>query len=177
MLDPIQYMCIPVGMLVGAGIGAGIFLESNRPGVKKSGFEIPSGIQKKVLTCAKSNTMREFIVKYFGRILAILGCSTVVTACYGVPTASFTYKGKVVDAETGDPIKGIFVSVKPGYGQGTSRETGDVYVRCYEYIDSESFTVECHDNDGEENGSYETTTGTFPFEQSQDFVIEMSPKK
>lgn len=93
--------------------------------------------------------MRELFIKYFGRILAILGCSTVVTACYGVPTASYVFKGKVVDAETGNPIKGILVSVGPGYGQGTSQE----------------------------NGSYETSSGSFPMERSQDFLVEMQPKK
>ena len=121
--------------------------------------------------------MRELFIKYFGRILAILGCSTVVTACYGVPTASYVFKGKVVDAETGNPIKGILVSVGPGYGQGTSQENGDVFVECYDYVYADSFVAEGLDKDGEENGSYETSSGSFPMERSQDFLVEMQPKK
>ena len=61
------------------------------------------------MTCHKFKTMREFIIKYFGRIMALLGCTTMVTACYGIPVDPETHwvEGLVKDAETGKPIKGI----------------------------------------------------------------------
>ena len=53
--------------------------------------------------------MRDFIIKYFGRILALLSCATMVTACYGIPVDPETHwiEGLVKDAEAGKPIKGI----------------------------------------------------------------------
>ena len=61
--------------------------------------------------------MRNFIIKYFGRLLAIIGCSTMVTACYGVPYDEYIPRegisGRVVDSETGEPIKGIKVRAVP----------------------------------------------------------------
>ena len=61
--------------------------------------------------------MRDFIAKHFGRILAVLGCSTLVTACYGVPynpyDPDFSVNGRVLDSETDQPIKDIKVRAVP----------------------------------------------------------------
>lgn len=139
--------------------------------------------------------MREFFIKYFGRILAILGCSTMVTACYGVPEVPFEVKGRVVDAQTGKPIKGIRVTVSSGCGYGATSgvgsmaNPGDSYpqseytspdgsfsVTLYEHYSPDGFMVECSDVDGESNGSYESSKEAVPVENSLGFVIEMTPK-
>ena len=61
--------------------------------------------------------MKDFIIKYFGRVLAIMGCSTLVTACYGVPYEEYDphagISGRIVDSETEQPIKDIKVRAVP----------------------------------------------------------------
>ena len=60
--------------------------------------------------------MREFLIKTFARLFAVLGCSTLVTACYGVPYDSFDAKvsGRVTDSQTAQPVKGILVRMTVG---------------------------------------------------------------
>ena len=139
--------------------------------------------------------MRELFIKYFGRILAILGCSTVVTACYGIMEAPYEVKGRVVDAETGKPIENIKVSVSAGRGYGTTSGVGSIYEEdesypksaytssqgdidliLYEHYSPDAFLVQCTDVDGEQNGSYEMIREVIPMEKSQDFVVKMTPK-
>ena len=139
--------------------------------------------------------MRELFIKYFGRILAILGCSTVVTACYGVMESPYEVKGRVVDAETGKPIVNIKVSVSAGSGYGTTGGVGSIYenddayarstytsangefdLTLHEHFGPDAFLVECTDVDGTQNGLYESTKEAIPMERSYDFVIEMTPK-
>lgn len=120
--------------------------------------------------------MRELFLKYFSRILAVLGCTTLVTACYGIPYDEFSAKvsGDVTDAVTGEPIKGVKVKVTVGNLSGNS--TGDVKgihvtdysspveittdargrysVHVYSHMDCNGVMVECTDVDGAENGSY-----------------------
>lgn len=118
--------------------------------------------------------MKNIILKYFSRLLAILGCSTLVTACYGTPYDDFhgVVGGTVLDAETGEPIKGISVKVTAGYrsqGSGNTVQslvpTGepiefitDSYGYFEDYIHSyrepDGILFECLDIDGEANGSY-----------------------
>lgn len=143
----------------------------------------------------KIKAMRELFIKYFGRILAILGCSTMVTACYGVPETPYEVKGRVVDAESGKPIKNIKVSVSAGSGYGTTGAVGSIYenegsypmstytsadgefdVTLYEYFGPDAFLVECTDVDGLDNGLYEPLKEAVPIEKSQDFVVKMTPK-
>ena len=125
--------------------------------------------------------MREFFIKYFGRILAILGCSTMVTACYGVPSdVSFEVKGRVVDAQSGNPIKNIKVTVEVenGYGPPSSEYTspdGEFSITFYEHYYPGGFMVMCTDVDGESNGLYESSKETVPIEKAHDLVIEMTP--
>lgn len=123
--------------------------------------------------------MRSFLINYFGRILAILGCSTLVTACYAPPPMPYQAKlnGRVLDAETGEPIKDIKVSVERGYAQKVTAEDGSFSVWCDREDQQESFVVECSDVDGSVNGLYESARKIITEDGSQDFVVEMTPKK
>ena len=123
--------------------------------------------------------MRSFLIKYFGRILAILGCSTLVTACYAAPPMPYQAKlnGRVLDAETGEPIKDIKVSVERGYAQKVTAEDGSFSVWCDREDQQESFVVECSDVDGSVNGLYESARKIITEDGSQDFVVEMTPRK
>ena len=142
-----------------------------------------------------SMTMRELFIKCFGRILAILGCSTMVTACYGIPDTPYEIKGRVVDAETGKPIENIKVSAVAGNGYGTtggvssfyehdasyprstySSASGEFDMTPHEYFGPDAFMVECTDVDGDQNGSYEAFKEVIPIERSQGFVVKMTPK-
>lgn len=111
--------------------------------------------------------MNNFIIKHFGRILAILGCSTLVTACYGVPYDEYDpharVSGRVVDSETDQPIQDIKVRAVP------ANESFDPSTT--EYI------IECTDIDGEMNGSYEPVTKKIAYDESLDIVIKMTPKR
>ena len=138
--------------------------------------------------------MRELFIKYFSRILAVLGCSTMVTACYGVPEMPFEVKGRVVDAETGKPIQNIKVTVTAGveYGNTTgvgsvstpeysdtstayTSKDGEIEMTLYEYFEPAAYIIECQDVDGESNGEYEYAKVAVPMENSQAFVLKMTP--
>ena len=120
--------------------------------------------------------MREFIVKYFGRVLAVLGCSTLVTACYGVPPMDFEVRGTVADAQTGEPVEGIMVRAfmrgidgydgdVPKYSIVTSETTesasdGSFRMTLMEDYYPDDFLIEWQDLDGPENGEYASGTMT-----------------
>lgn len=130
--------------------------------------------------------MTDFIIKHFGRILAILGCSTLVTACYGVPYDEYDpharVSGHVVDSETDEPIQDIKVRAVP------ANESFDSYP--YDFTDSDGYfnigdfhpsptgyMIECTDIDGELNGSYESLIQEISYDESHDIVIKMTPKR
>lgn len=135
--------------------------------------------------------MRELFIKYFGRILAVLGCSTVVTACYGVPADPFYVKGKVTDAETDMPIEGIQVRVTSAQSNGgtsgvstafpSGECSGDLFTSddgrfsttLYDYGAPDVFIIECKDVDGDMNGSYMPATTVIPFDESEKAVIKL----
>ena len=135
--------------------------------------------------------MRNFIIKYFGRLLAIIGCSTMVTACYGVPYDEYIPRegisGRVVDSETGEPIKGIKVRAVPSTESfGTTPydssvltdEVGHFFITFD--IDScpPGYTIKCTDVDGDLNGSYKEVITKFTYEgDTFDLVIKMTPKQ
>ena len=116
--------------------------------------------------------MREFLIRYFSRILAVLGCTTLVTACYGVPYEVYVpVKGKVIDAETARPVGGVQVKINVGNGvRGTTGVQASVPlgVPISTHTDRNGYfsaTVEAYDNpdavmlevldvDGEDNGCY-----------------------
>ena len=75
--------------------------------------------------------MKDFILKYLSRLLAVIGCGTLVTACYGVPYEKFSTKVSctVVDADNGAPIKGIQVRMTMGYRPSAGDNTVAVHIR------------------------------------------------
>lgn len=135
--------------------------------------------------------MREFLIRYFGRILAVLGCTTLVTACYGVPYEVYVpVKGKVVDAETSEPIRGVLVNVNVGNGvRGTTGVQAAVPVgaQVSDYTDRDgnfSVTVEASDSpdavmlevvdvDGEQNGCYMPGTMVTEYVAGDMIVLKM----
>jgi putative lipoprotein (rSAM/lipoprotein system) len=134
--------------------------------------------------------MREFFIKYFGRIFAMFGCSTIVTACYGVAydpyDTPFDIKGRVMDAETDQPIKDIKVRVrevnqssnlKPFDFSTSTASDGSFDMGGTSDALPSMYIIECTDIDGTLNGSYESVTEEVPYEQSHGIVIKMNPKR
>ncbi len=128
--------------------------------------------------------MREFLVKTFARLFAVLGCSTLVTACYGVPYESFDAKvsGRVTDSQTGQPIKGVLVRMTVGsrvqMGDNAVQSLSplaspedahtDADGRFYKEIEvlgaPDGVLLECFDVDGQANGSYVPDAKVYPME-------------
>ena len=133
--------------------------------------------------------MKDFIIKYFGRVLAIMGCSTLVTACYGVPYEEYDphagISGRIVDSETEQPIKDIKVRAVPAdeslesYPYDSSQSTdSDGYFNIGDFDPSPTgYIIECTDVDGELNGSYESLIKEIPYDESHDIIIKMTPKQ
>lgn len=134
--------------------------------------------------------MKDFIVKHFGRILALLGCSTLVTACYGVPynpyDPDFSVSGRVLDSETDQPIKDIKVWAVPSgetlesypYDSASSTDS-EGFFNIFGVVESprSGFIIECTDVDGDLNGSYESVIEEIPYDESHDIIIKMTPKQ
>lgn len=57
--------------------------------------------------------MKDLLLRNLGRIFAMLGCTTIVTACYGTPYSIYNEDiyGRVTDAESGNPIPDISVRI------------------------------------------------------------------
>lgn len=138
--------------------------------------------------------MKDWFFRYFARILAVLGCSTLVTACYGVPYETFQVKvsGKVLDSVTGEPIKGIQIKLTPGSGsyQGTgsvsgvhplsgsstviSGMDGNFSETIYsEMMEPDGVLIECLDIDGAANGSYLPKTQIFRYGNTADVELRL----
>ena len=134
--------------------------------------------------------MKELLAKYFGRILAILGCTTMVTACYGVPYSQydpdFNVSGRVVDSETEKPIQDIKVRAVPSsenpdtypYDSASSTNS-EGFFNILGVVESppSGFIIECTDVDGDLNGSYESVIEEIPYDESHDILIKMTPKR
>lgn len=134
--------------------------------------------------------MRDFIIKYFGRILAVLGCSTLVTACYGVPYDEYdpdlSISGRVLDSETDQPIKDILVRAVPSsenpdtypYDSASSTNS-EGFFNILGVVESppSGFIIECTDVDGDLNGSYESVIEEIPHDESHDILIKMTPMR
>ena len=134
--------------------------------------------------------MRELFIKYFGRLLAVLGCSTLVTACYGVPMMDYQVMGAVKNAETGEPVEGILVKAfmrdihgydgdQPQYSLVTSQTTESVSggsFRMFFTVDyyPHDFLIEWQDVDGPENGEYASGTLTVLPEDSENININLT---
>lgn len=69
--------------------------------------------------------MKDLILKFCRWALALLGVATAASCRveYGAPHASFEVKGKVVDAVTGEPVRGV--KLTPGYGYTYTDENGE----------------------------------------------------
>lgn len=126
--------------------------------------------------------MREFIIRYFSRVLAILGCSTLVTACYGVPPVDYTIRGVVQDAETEEPVDGIMLRafqlghesqiVETAVTESDSDGCFELHILSDYYVDS--FVLEWQDLDGPKNGEYSSGTMTLDPVEFSDVVINLS---
>lgn len=139
--------------------------------------------------------MKEFILKTFARLFAVLGCSTLVTACYGVPYDYFDAKvtGRVTDAQTGQPVKGVMVKMTAGsrsqMGDNAVQSLSPLSSTVVTYTDADGrfdedldvygvpdgVLVECFDVDGEVNGSYLPEAKVYPIEEEGqiEVVVEM----
>lgn len=84
------------------------------------------------------------------------GCEHFIAAAeYGTPHVSFNLKARVVD-ENGNPIQGIEVTTKDGYGfddrTGVSDYLGNIDAHGSYIWPGEQYAVVFHDIDGEYNG-------------------------
>lgn len=99
---------------------------------------------------------------FFG-VSAVVSCDNVFNtpdmygtqvAEYGVPVMEYVVKGKVTDANTGNPIKGIQVTSDDGYEPTLTTEAGDFECNGGGMPD-EKVKLTFTDIDGEENGLYD----------------------
>ena len=133
--------------------------------------------------------MKDLLLRNLGRIFAMLGCTTIVTACYGTPYSIYNEDiyGRVLDAESGNPIPDISVRIT----DATSASSG-VLVPTVEIYDGKTDSegrfygsiankrgnaviVECKDVDGKLNGSYQQKQETIENYSPQEIIIEMTP--
>lgn len=135
--------------------------------------------------------MRDFIIRHFGRILAVLGCSTLVTACYGIPYEQYIpVKGKVIDSETSLPVKGMKVTVNVGFDalgssgvqslEPTGRQEvvttgtdGTFFVEVEAYGAVDAVMLDVVDVDGEQNGRYLPETVVAGYDEGETIVVEV----
>lgn len=99
--------------------------------------------------------MKETLLKLCRWVLLIMGLSATAASCrveYGTPYIEYDVKGKVVDKETGDIVKGV--KVTPGYAYVYKNEDG---------IETDGFTPFLPEQD--------VTDGTFRL-GSRKFVFE-----
>lgn len=101
--------------------------------------------------------MRRLIYLLLGA-LGFTACSESMMCEYGTPTAHFTVKGRVTDAD-GKPIKGIVVSSKDVYGlDAVTGEDGQFATKTIPAVGIHG-TLLFTDIDGAENGGeFETQT-------------------
>lgn len=137
--------------------------------------------------------MRDFILRNFGRLFAVLGCSTLVTACYGVPYDDFhaSVSGSVLDADSAEPIEGIQVKMTVGHrSQGvgntvqslvpdeesvtvTSDRLGQFSEIIRGYGEVDGVIIECIDIDADANGSYLPKSQVYDIDEAEDVVITL----
>ena len=110
-------------------------------------------------------------MKLLRYILVLLGFSSTLAACdgcgraeYGSPHADFAVKGKVTAAETGDPVKGIKVTLENTdniyYWNDSSQleaytdDQGNYAISASAHSAIGIHTIKTEDVDGEANGGY-----------------------
>lgn len=123
--------------------------------------------------------MKEIVLKICRWLLPLLGISTISScgegspfdggyAMYGTPTMNFRVKGKVVDKDTGNPIKDISVNAfKPkAYDlecQTVTDENGGFEVLGHSFP-SDTVYLKFTDVDGDDNG------GSFVYKEQAVYV-------
>lgn len=86
---------------------------------------------------------------------------------YGVPVMEYMVKGKVTDAESGKPVKGIEVTSEESYVQVYTSENGEFTCEGMTFPDG-AVSLTFKDVDGEENGGdFKTKTETIPLTQTE----------
>ena len=108
---------------------------------------------------------------FFG-VSAVVSCDNVFNtpdmygtqvAEYGVPIMEYVVKGKVTDAETGAPVKGIEVVPEEANVLVYTSENGEFACEGATFPDGK-VTITFKDIDGEENGVYATKEIEVPVE-------------
>ena len=112
---------------------------------------------------------------FFG-VSAVVSCDNVFNtpdmygtqvAEYGVPIMEYVVKGKVTDAETGAPVKGIEVVPEEANVLVYTSENGEFTCEGATFPDGK-VTITFKDIDGEENGVYATKEIEVPVEKSEE---------
>ena len=112
---------------------------------------------------------------FFG-VSAVVSCDNVFNtpdmygtqvAEYGVPIMEYVVKGKVTDAETGAPVKGIEVVPEEANVLVYTSENGEFTCEGATFPD-DKVTITFKDIDGEENGVYATKEIEVPVEKSEE---------
>ena len=112
---------------------------------------------------------------FFG-VSAVVSCDNVFNtpdmygtqvAEYGVPVMEYVVKGKVTDAETGAPVKGIKVVPEEANVLVYTSENGEFTCEGATFPDGK-VTITFKDIDGEENGVYATKEIEVPVEKSEE---------
>lgn len=112
---------------------------------------------------------------FFG-VSAVVSCDNVFNtpdmygtqvAEYGVPIMEYVVKGKVTDAETGAPVKGIEVVPEEANVLVYTSENGEFTCEGATFPDGK-VTITFNDIDGEENGVYATKEIEVPVEKSEE---------
>lgn len=137
--------------------------------------------------------MREILFRNLSRLFAVLGCSTLVTACYGVPYDDYhsVVSGKAVDADNGMPVEGLMVRVTIGCrsqggdgpvqglvplaqsGTSLTEADGSFVESMTSRMEPDGVLIECHDVDGQANGSYSPKSQVYAIEHAGDIVISV----
>jgi hypothetical protein len=93
------------------------------------------------------------------RLSLLLGSAIGAQACtsyeYGVMVAGYTIDGEVVDAATGEPIRGIELSFDVVTATSNAGGQFELHGGALEMCEGEACVLTATDVDGEENGSYQ----------------------
>ena len=126
--------------------------------------------------------MKDLFFRFCRWALPLFGVSAVVScdnvfntpdmygtqvAEYGVPIMEYVVKGKVTDAETGAPVKGIEVVPEEANVLVYTSENGEFTCEGATFPDGK-VTITFKDIDGEENGVYATKEIEVPVEKSEE---------
>lgn len=126
--------------------------------------------------------MKETVLKLFRWFLALMGLGGAFSCSgqfigrdeYGTPYSTFQIKGKVVDSESGAPVKGVTIVQCHAYsdvyepvhgGEVEVDDKGTFVINGRSYFGDASLPVFLHDEDPEADGHYKDSV----------YVVEMEP--